>query len=315
MMTDDRLIGIFDEGHPGPLVIMIGAIHGNETAGLKALDLLLKMLEVEYITNTSFVFKGRLVAIKGNIDAINQSKRYIKKDLNRQFREEWIENWSRSTDLQYEEKQAVELVNFIKSMIESYNPTEVFILDLHTTTATGGIFTLVTDDAESIQWGLELHAPVIEGFLDGISGTVLHYFNTKNLQRPTATLCFEAGQHDDVLSVNRAIAAAVNYLSAIGCVERFHIETQHNKILNQYAKGLPTHCRLLYNHEIKENDGFKMLPGFKNFDPIVKGQVLASDHEGDISALSSGRILMPHYQEQGEDGFFIIEDLSDELIS
>ncbi len=51
---EERVIGIFDENHRGPLVIMFGGIHGNETAGVKALEYLIKMLEVEHITNETF---------------------------------------------------------------------------------------------------------------------------------------------------------------------------------------------------------------------------------------------------------------------
>jgi succinylglutamate desuccinylase len=50
-----------------------------------------------------------------------------------------------------------------------------------------------------------------------------------------------------------------------------------------------------------------MLPGFNNFDKIVKGQPLAKDKNGPIYASIDGYILMPLYQKQGEDGFFIIQ--------
>jgi succinylglutamate desuccinylase len=51
-----------------------------------------------------------------------------------------------------------------------------------------------------------------------------------------------------------------------------------------------------------------MLPGFKNFDAIEKNQILAKNKHGDILAPYSGYILMPLYQKQGEDGFFIISE-------
>ena len=52
-------------------------------------------------------------------------------------------------------------------------------------------------------------------------------------------------------------------------------------------------------------DEFKMNPGFENFDVISRGQVLATNKNGEIKAKESGLILMPLYQKQGEDGFFI----------
>ena len=64
---------------------------------------------------------------------------------------------------------------------------------------------------------------------------------------------------------------------------------------------------LLYVHPIAADDDFVMHPGFKNFQPIAKGELLASDKNGEIKAKQDGRILMPLYQKQGEDGFFLIQ--------
>jgi len=55
-----RIIGRYDGAERGPLLICTGGIHGNELAGVHALTLMLKMLEVEPITNESFSYKWRL---------------------------------------------------------------------------------------------------------------------------------------------------------------------------------------------------------------------------------------------------------------
>ena len=48
-----------------------------------------------------------------------------------------------------------------------------------------------------------------------------------------------------------------------------------------------------------------MDPGYKNFDPVGKGQTLAHDSHGDIQSPRKGLILMPLYRGKGDDGFFI----------
>ena len=310
----DRIIGQFDEGHPGPLILMIGGIHGNEQAGVKALEYLIKMLEVEHITNETFRFDGRLIALRGNLQALREKQRYLNRDLNRMFRADLLETFLTKEVRTGEEKELVELIDFAKNSITDYQPEKIYLLDLHTTTATGGIFTIVNDSPEALKIGLELKAPVIEGFLEGIKGTILHYFNADNLHRNCTALCFEAGQHDDPLSVNRCIAAAVNFLSTVGAVDKLHIEKRHHRILHDYAAGHPVHSRLVYTHKIIEGDGFCMQPGYRNFDDIAEGELLAHDVNGPIHAPSAGKILMPHYQEQGEDGFFIVLPLSEEVI-
>ena len=45
----ERIIGKYTQGLPGPLLVCIGGMHGNERAGIRAIDLILKMLEVEPI--------------------------------------------------------------------------------------------------------------------------------------------------------------------------------------------------------------------------------------------------------------------------
>jgi len=60
-----------------------------------------------------------------------------------------------------------------------------------------------------------------------------------------------------------------------------------------------------HRHAIMLEDGFQMEPGFRNFQPVRRGQVLARDRAGEITARETGHILLPLYQELGDDGFFL----------
>ena len=53
-----------------------------------------------------------------------------------------------------------------------------------------------------------------------------------------------------------------------------------------------------------------MNKGFLNFDKISKNQPLATNLGGLIKAPFNGRIFMPLYQNQGDDGFFIVTKIS-----
>ena len=307
----NRIIGRYTGEENGPLLICFGGIHGNERAGVRALDLVFKMLEVEPITNPDFYFKGRILGVRGNVQALKAGKRYLTKDLNRQWTPERV-NQVLSTNpsqLHTEDVEQFQILELIQQEISDYQPTQLIILDLHTTTATGGIFVVVTDDPLSIEIGKELHAPVIKGLLSGIQGTILHYFNSQHFSIPTTAVCFEAGQHEEALSVNRSIAATIACLRSIGCVDPAHIENQHDRILLEYAKGLPPICELILTHRIHPNDNFKMRPGYINFQPLAKGEVIADDKQGPIAVEKDCRILMPLYQQQGNDGFFLIQEV------
>ena len=185
------------------------------------------------------------------------------------------------------------------------------VLDFHSTTAYGGIFSIPTDDPESLRIAIELHAPVIKGLLKGVQGTSLHYFCNDNFAPETVAICFESGQHQEELSINRAIAALTNCMRTIGCVKAEHVENRHDSLLIEYSKGLPQVAELITIHNIDPEDNFKMHPGYKNFQKVKKGELLATDQHGPIYAVEDGLVLMPLYQKQGNDGFFLIRSLVD----
>ncbi|MBT8218744.1 MAG: succinylglutamate desuccinylase/aspartoacylase family protein [Bacteroidia bacterium] len=292
-------------------MICFAGMHGNETAGIRALELLFKMLEVEPITNESFNYRGQVVGIKGNLQAIDQGVRFVKKDLNRQWIKSNVDRICSKdpTTLEDEDLELFELHTLVQNEIEQYKPKSIIFLDLHTTTAEGGIFTIPHSDELSVSIAKDLFAPVLLGFLEGVSGTVLHYFNKHNFVfSKTVSLCFESGQHEDPLSVNRAIAALTNCMRAIGSVQQSDVAHRHNFLLQTYSKGLPPISNLIQRHIVRNGDGFQMLPGYQNFQMVKNGEHLATDKNGNIISPQDCRILMPLYQQQGEDGFFLIKD-------
>lgn len=311
-MQQERIIGRYSSHQRGPLLIAIGGMHGNEPAGINALKTIFKMLEDEPTRNPDFYFYGEFVGLQGNMQAIAQNKRFIETDLNRHMT---LENVARvkgtpSAQLKAEDLELKQLLERIEQEIEAYQPERLIILDLHTTTADGGIFSIVTDDPESVRMGVELHAPAIKGMLSGLTGTTLHYFVKENTKVETIPVTFESGQHNDPLSVDRAVSAIVNCLRTIGCVPPKDVENRHDDILQTYSKHLPKVSELIHVHSIKPGDDFEMHLGYKNFQPIEKGELLAEDRHGPIHAPYTGHILMPLYQKQGNDGFFIVREVA-----
>lgn len=310
-MPTERIIGIYEGQKKGPLLFLIGAMHGNEPAGVKAINLVLKMLEVEPITNPTFEFRGKVIGLIGNVKAFNQQKRYIDQDLNRSWTYKSIEavknNEIKNTA---EQEEIKELLDIIHVEIQNYSPEQVYFVDLHTTSSFGGIFSIVGDEEESIEMAKSLHAPVIKGMLKGIQGTLMHYFNTENMGIKTHTITFESGQHEEDESSNRAIAGIINLMRSINCVDADCVENRHDKILIEYAMNLPEIVELVDQYKINDSEIFEMKPGYENFQKISKGEVLAKNQFGPIVAENDGLILMPLYQKQGDDGFFIVKDVS-----
>lgn len=316
----EHIIGEYEGEEKGPLIICLAGMHGNEPAGVEALRIIFQLLEKEPVSNPGFYFKGKIIGLLGNLKAYKAGKRHGVKDLNRIWTIENIRRLKRvhAEDLIHEDREMKELMDILEDQIESYQPESIILLDLHTTSAGGGIFTIATDDPESIRIAVELHAPVITGMLNGIKGTTLHFFNKENIRRlvpdlPESTtvtaVAFEAGQHEDPLSVNRCIASLINCMRSVGCVRAEDVENRHDRLLQDYSKNLPKVAELIKVHSIGPLDDFEMLPGFNNFQIVRKGEHLANDRHGQIFAQEDSLILMPLYQPQGSDGFFLIKEL------
>ncbi|MFT6149529.1 MAG: succinylglutamate desuccinylase [Saprospiraceae bacterium] len=309
----ERIIDSYTEGKYGPLLIVLGAMHGNESAGVEAIKQVFKLIYDEPKNNPDFHFSGKMIGIIGNLKAYIKGVRFIDKDINRSLLDNHVE-WIFETPeemLDAEDQEIKSILTLIQEQIKLYNPSKLYILDIHTTSAQGGIFSIPSDDYESIQIALDIHAPVVQGMLDGIRGTTLHFFNAENMGIETTAVTFEAGEHYDLVSITNATSALINCLRAIGCVEHKNIEEKHNNWLYQMSKDLPTKTRLIFRQDVKPEDNFQMMPNFKNFQLVEAGTLLAKNKNGEIRAKETARVLMPLYQPQGEDGFFLVKDLLD----
>lgn len=306
----ERIIGRHNGPQRGPLLIALGSMHGNEPAGVLALEELFRMLAQEPEHNPTFAYRGRLLGLRGNIGAIADGKRFLEKDLNRQLTPENIARIQATgpDHLVAEDRELYELLSVIDQEIADYQPAELIVLDIHTTTAYGGIFSIATDDPRSIELAKAMHAPVVTGLLAGVQGTTLHHFTKENYHCPTQAVTFEAGQHQEPEAVHRAIAALVNLLRSIGSVRPEDVEHHHDELLINYSKNLPKVVQLFHVHTIQPEDNFKMHPGYQNFEFIPGGTEIARDKNGPIRTSVDARILMPLYQAQGDDGFFLVKE-------
>jgi len=184
---------------------------------------------------------------------------------------------------------------------------EVVFLDLHTTSGRGAPFVGFADSLQNLSLALELPITTILGLAEVLDGPMLNYF--ADLGYPCVVV--EGGEHGDAAAVDILESAIWLFLVATGCLEDSAVPDidKHRARLGASAAGMPRFVEIRYRHHIEPADEFRMEPGFKSFDPIEKGQLLAHDRNGEIRARQSGRILMPLYQGLGEDGFFISREV------
>jgi len=317
----ERIIGTFGGETPGPLIIAIGALHGNEPAGLRALEMVFDALEHERRDNPDFQFKGKLVGLIGNAKAFLLRQRFIDQDLNRMWTAEGLEGIVNATPktLTAEQLEVKQLFDCITTECQAFSAEKRVFLDLHTTSADGGIFSIPTDEDQSLQLAKHLGAPAIVGLQESISGTLLGFaiqggFCPKDAQitdQPAAgnpiCVAFEAGQHDSPHAISRSAIAIVRCLRTMGCIAQQDLANFADSLTLPFLNYVPPVVRFRYAHHIEAADRFKMRAGYANFQPIQQGEHLADDINGPVLSPKKGLILMPLYQAKGSDGFFIVQ--------
>lgn len=294
-----RLLGSVDGGGRGPTLICLAGLHGNEPAGVVAASRV-----AELLGRDERRLSGRLVAIAGNRKALAAGRRFLDADLNRMFRPEKIAGVrAAGASLTAEEEELRELDGLLTGLVQEARD-RVFLLDLHTTSGPGPAFGILDDTLPNREIALDLPVPLVLGLEEELSGTLSGYMSSRGV----TVVGFEAGQHEDRRSIDRAEAAIWLVLASCGLLEggewpEVEAARRHLEADNQTAIRI---VEVRYRHHIEPQDDFRMAPGFASFQPVVAGQPVGLARSGPVTAPMGGLLLMPLYQAQGEDGFFLV---------
>lgn len=305
MEATERVLGRVSGARPGPTLLCIAGVHGNEPAGVRAVANVLDRLAPR-----ADHMRGDLVALSGNRQALAAGRRFIDRDLNRAWTDERLERLRGANGLaalDVEDREQIELLGAIEDAIEGARGP-VYVLDLHTTSGAGGPFTTFGDTLPNRTFAAQLPVPMILGFEEQLEGTLPAFLGRHGL----VTVVYEAGQHQEPRAVDRAEAGVWIAAEAAGLLPEGWVPeaTWGRKLLRRDVEGLPRVMEMRYRHAIGPTDQFRMEAGFRNFQPVAAGQTIARDVRGDVRVREAGRILMPLYQAQGEDGFFLIREFT-----
>jgi len=293
------VLGDLDSGLPGPLFVATGGLHGNEPAGLEAIERVFRAL-----ASGAVPFRGRVVGVAGNLGALGKGVRFLDRDLNRRWFPRELSDLVHRPDAHTgaEDSEQRELAEFYARLLREHPGTAVF-LDLHTTSADAPPFVAFADDPENLRHGRSLPIPNILGLAEVLDGPMLSYFHDLG----HACIVVEGGRHTDPGSADRLESAFWLLLQSAGCIDgaRLPDRERHRRRLRDAARGAPRLVEIRYRHGISAADEFRMDSGFRSFQPVAKGDRLAQDRSGPIFAPLTGVLLMPLYQGQGEDGFFL----------
>ncbi|MEN7551775.1 succinylglutamate desuccinylase/aspartoacylase family protein [Rapidithrix thailandica] len=297
-----RVIGHIQGAKPGPTLIFIGGIHGNEPSGVFALNKV-----VEELCHQDIELQGNLYALSGNLWALEKGVRFHRQDLNRLWTVDKVralEN-DRIGVNNEDVNQQVEIYTLIRHILDTESGPFYFF-DLHTTSSTTIPFLTVNDSLLNRKFIQQYPVPMILGIEEYLDGPFLSYINELGY----VSFGFEAGQHDDPASIENHIAFIYLSLVFANVVAKESINfEQYYQRLAKASGYIRSFYEIFYCYKIKAGEKFTMLPGYLNFQQVKKGQLLAKSNNKPVLAPNTSRIFMPLYQSQGDDGFYSIRSI------
>jgi len=285
----NRRFAIRKSENPGPLFVITVGVHGNELNGVASIDKWLDRLEPHC---------GTVAVIFGNIKAMAHGRRFIDRDMNRVFTEEGL-----TSDTQ-EAEEANELLDCMSELKASYGHETCWHLDLHGTSAHAPPYLSAMKDISTFPLLKTLPVPSVTNFESMFTGTLVE----RAIEKGWKSVTYEAGCFHAPISVENGISLLSLIADDLGLVSL--TDSDRERLSDSLSAQSPTIStyEFCHRHEISPTDEFVMRPGFVSFQQVHENEILADDTNGTVRAPVSGRLLMPLYQKQGDDGFFIVTE-------
>jgi hypothetical protein len=179
-------------------------------------------------------------------------------------------------------------------------------MDLHTTSGPSVPFLTVSDSLLNRTFTELFPVPMVLGIEEYLNGAMLSYLNELGF----VSFGFEGGQHDEHDAIQNHVAFIYLSLAYAGSIDNHNqsLKKYHHQ-LKQNAEGLNKIYEIFQRHVVQDGEQFEMKPGYVNFQPVQKWDTLAVSNGTTIMAERTGRILMPRYYNQGDDGYFFIRSV------
>ncbi len=300
---------------PGPRLIVLGAVHGNETCGTRAIERLVAELEEGRIT----VERGLLTLVPiTNPLAFHLRQRQGDRNLNRNLRKT-------SEPLEYEDR----IANVLCPWLEGHD----VLLDLHSFHTAGEPFTLVGPENNDGTLEPFKHAEaeaqmaahlgprrIVNGWMEtyarGVSrrktrqpGLNAGLYDTRYGVGTTEYMrahggygvTLECGQHEDPAAPDVGYRAVCQTLALLKMAPL---------TLEPATTGLQ---RLrLVDVVDREHEGDRFIRPWASFDPVTKGQPVGHRHGGDaVLAPTDGFVVFPNPGAIPGNEWFYFAELAD----
>ena len=293
---------VFAGGRPGVRLIVLGAVHGNETCGTHAIE----RVSAALASGRLRVERGRLTLVPvTNRLAFDKGTRNGDRNLNRHLA-------PAQSAADNEDRIADELCPLLAD--------HDVLLDLHSFRSGGSPFVMVGPEDNSGELQPFAHAAreealaarlgvgrAMDGWLETYAagaarrgGSVAYGIGTTEYMRSVAgcALTLECGQHQDPQAPNVAYRAILNtlaFLQLIDAPEPAPVPAMEGLRLREVVDRV--------------HAGDVLARRWKSFDPVRQGELVATRHDGsEVLALFDGFVVFPDEgAEPGSEWFYYAE--------
>jgi succinylglutamate desuccinylase len=288
-LSSDGIITVESENFkPGdPVLVIIGATHGNEPCGVKAI---IKFHKLIYKNIKKLLF-GKVILVIGNPKAYIQDKRYIDQDLNRSFEpnNKFSNNYEgirskKLSDIFQNEKNIISALD-IHTVSKGENQLVVYNKNLKKCFQLARNFSPISNH-------LSYHSQHIPGLLiDSIN------------RNGSYGIALECGNNQGTNSTNVALYHIYSLLHHF----KFMNNSTELQELNQYVESSDN----IYQYEtiqpIIPQKNFAFTQDFATGAKLVKGELFAKSNNKTIYAPDDCYIVMPtkFVKETDEDAGFL----------
>jgi succinylglutamate desuccinylase len=264
------MIKIFDSKKPGPNLVIMAGVHGDETCGPNAFDIILPTFKP---------LCGQVTFIIGSPEAVKVNKREFEGNLNRMFRPDSdITDTERKT---YEYKRSRELIPILAKADA--------LLDIHSST-TKQTVPFVICEKQSFAVAAKIPVEVVVSGIDALHPTGTDAFVN---QSGGFGICIECGNHNDPNVTDIAIEAIISFLNY------FNVVTQKSTI--EVKKQSFVNAEWIY----KNKNVFTLSKSFQEFEKISTGSLIGFDGSEEIIAPYDGVILFPQNRQESDTEAFL----------
>lgn len=269
---DAKNVWMYDSGHPGKTVAILGGVHGDEQAGPQAIQEVLQEVASHQIP----VEQGRLIIIEGNPLAVEDHTRATTEDanLNREFKRLTPKELAHFDALTYEQKRAQELLPYLDMADAS--------LDLHEFHQRAGT-PFIIGESNTFAAARAIGTPYVAA---GFSKTEPGGSDGYMAAHGKPGLCFELGYVGDTKeNVARGVQAVQRFLGYNGLLEHTTAEPLYEEDPTFVRADTALH---------KLTDNFAYARRLSSFNSLRPGEMFARDGDKWYQAEPGDVIIFPN---------------------